>query len=143
MDFGSIFHQFLGAQNYVLYCKTNSFERFRLSRKSMKNHRFWHPFWHHFGSFWHHVSILFRHRFLDAFWEATFSIFDAKMLDLGTQLGRSWAKMGPKIAQVVPKGGSTRLYAPPPGGSKNQPFSRIAFKTLPGTILIDFEWIFN
>ena len=74
IDFVSIFDAFLGAQNHVLYCKTNSFGHFRLFRKNMKNHKSRNPFWYNFGSVFLYFSILFRHRFLDAI----FSIFGRK-----------------------------------------------------------------
>ena len=57
IDFELNFHAFLSAQNHVFYCKTNSFEHFSLFQKSLNFHRFWPPFWHHFGSL---VALIFN-----------------------------------------------------------------------------------
>ena len=70
MDISSIVHCFFVSKNQVLYCKTNSFDRFRLFWKSMKHNCFGIHFGPILGTFWHTFSILFRHRFSDAFLDA-------------------------------------------------------------------------
>ena len=45
--------------------------------------RFLYQFWHHVRPFWHQFSILVRHRFLNAFLDAIFSIFMRKWLPKG------------------------------------------------------------
>ena len=42
------------------------------------------------GAFWHHFSMLFRHRFLDVFLDTIFSIFDQKWLPKWS--GKKWLR---------------------------------------------------
>ena len=49
IDSVTVFDSFLPVLNHVFYYKTSSFGRFSLFWKYMKFHRFWSPFWHHFG----------------------------------------------------------------------------------------------
>ena len=67
IDSVMFFHDFLDVQNHVFYCKTNSFVHFSLFQKSMNFHRFWFPFWHHFGNL---LTLIFN----------TFSIWDLACL---------------------------------------------------------------
>ena len=46
-------------QNVVFYYKTSSFQPSRLFRKSIKFHRFWRPFWHHFRMLFASILHLF------------------------------------------------------------------------------------
>ena len=64
--------------------------------------------------------------------------FVPKSLILGAPWRPAGPKMAPKITQMAPKARHGPLYAPPPGGSWNRQFSKIAFGTLLGTISSDF-----
>ena len=83
IDSVTFFHDFLDVQNHVFYCKTNSFVHFSLFQKSMNFHRFWSPFWHHFGSL---LPLIF-----DTFSASNFAcLFGWHFFDF-------WPKMAPKI----------------------------------------------
>ena len=96
VDFLSTFSRFLGAQNHVFYCKTNSFMHFRRFRTKVKKWWFCHPFWRHFEYLLAYFSCLFRHLFLHGCLTVHFSDFGLPLDDLGAAFMILIEKWSPK-----------------------------------------------
>ena len=58
----------------------------------------------------------------------------------GAQLDLKVRTFSPRCVHLY---ASEPLYAPPLGGSWNQPFSKVAFGALMGTTLVDLGWILD
>ena len=100
---------------------------------------FWEPFGIIFSSF----SASFLYHFLDAFLDLIFPTFEAPWCQndgfwepLGAQLGSKRRLKSAKWRQKVPKKYQC-------GAHIFRPISEIVSRALPGTILVDFGWIFN
>ena len=78
-------------QNVVFYYKTSSFQPSRLFRKSIKFHRFWRPFWHHFRMLFASILHLFSP-----------SIFGPPFFRLFTIFGRKSTKKGSRKIRQNP-----------------------------------------